>query len=87
MWTHSNKTGRRSISTVHVGIDSKKIVFIDPTHPFFISKRSKRLTYMLASVHRDLLQALFTKQHTKRKETHTNKDHNEHRVNNVSGRT
>jgi len=55
------------------------MVVIDPTHPYFIEQRSKPLTLTLASFRRDLLQALFTKQHTRKKETHTNRDHDHHR--------
>ena len=51
----------------------KKIVNIDLTHPYFITNRCKWLTRTLASFHGDQFQAILTKQHTRKKETHTDK--------------
>ena len=51
----------------------KKIVNIDLTHPYFITNRCKWLTRTFTSFHGDQFQALLTKQHTRKKQTHTDK--------------
>ena len=51
----------------------KKIVSIDLTHPYFITNRCKWFTCTLTSFHGDQFQALLTKQHTRKKQTHTDK--------------
>jgi len=50
---------------------TQKIVNIDLTHPYFITKRCIWLTRTLTSAHPDPFQALLTKQHTTKKPTHT----------------
>jgi len=63
----------RSISTAEVDMDSKKIVNIDLTHPYFITNRYKWRTRTLTSFHGDQFQALITKQLTRKKQTYADK--------------
>jgi len=79
---------QRSISTVELTQTPKNSHghgWHWPGHPYFITHtgRSKWLTWTLTSVHRDLLQALFTKQDTRKKETHNNRDNVKHIVKSV----
>ena len=52
---------------------TQKIVNIDLTHPYFITNQCKWLTRMLTSFYSDQFQELLTKQHTRKKQTHTDK--------------
>ena len=65
------KQTNKSISTVEVDMDSKELWL--PHYPYFITNRCKWLTRTLTSFHGDQFQALLTKQHTRKKQTHTNK--------------
>jgi len=62
-------------------------VNIDLTHPYFITKRCIWLTWTLTSVHPDPFQALLTKEHTRKKQTHTDKVYDGHRVKSISQRS
>ena len=68
---------KKNRSTVDIdrrsGHGLKKIVNIDLTHQYFITNRCKWLTRTLTSFHGDQFQALLTKQHTRKKQTHTDK--------------
>jgi len=85
MWIHTQKKSvhidrRRALipkknrSTVDIDCQSghglKKIVNIDLTHPYFMTKRCILLTRTLTSVDPDQFQALLAKQHTRKKQTH-----------------
>jgi len=101
MWIHTKKIGRyrpsmcthtkKNRSTVDIyrrsGHKLKKPVDIDLAHLHFITHTSKWLTRTLTFVHWDLLQTLFTKQHTRKKETHTDREHDGHRTKSVSRRS
>jgi len=73
------KIGQRSISTVEVDMDSKKLWAL-PYPPILHNKRFIWWTRTLTSVHPDPFQALLTKQHTTKKPTHTDKMYDGHRV-------
>jgi len=68
---------KKNLSTVEIDRRSrhglKKIVNIDLNHPYFLTNRCKWLTSTLASFHGDQFQALLTKQHTRKKQSHTDK--------------
>jgi len=75
---------KNNLSTVDIdgrsGHGPKRIMRIDLTHPYLVTKRCIWLTRTLTCVHPDPFQALLTKQHTTKKPTHTNKVYDSHRV-------
>ena len=88
-WSHTQKKSvdidrrcaliipKENWSTVDIdrrsGHGLKTIVNIDLTHPYFITNRCKWLTRTFTSFHGDQFQVLLTKQHTRKKQTHTDK--------------
>ena len=78
--------GRLSMSTVEVDMDSKNREHW-PHSPKLHNKRCIWLTRTLTSIHADPFQALLTKEHTRKKQTHTDKVYDGHRVQSISRRS
>ena len=70
-WTLTSLTHREIM--LFIGKPIGRSMMISSTHPYFITNRCKWLTCMLSSFHGDQFQVLLTKQHIRKKQTHTDK--------------
>jgi len=87
MYRHTEKNRSMVDIDRHSGHGLKRIVHIDLTHLYFITNRCKQLTRTITSFHGGQFQALLTKQHTRKKQTHNDKMWTGHRVKSISRRS